>query len=142
MTALATLVEVVEQAARVTATAALDGTTTGTVAAFVETWRRVLRGVVDADPALRRTWHLVDLVATNLRGMAVDGLLSGRGYDRLDHLDYREWLARHGAAPETLDSPIVQMPNAGRGKALDTRVARLATEQEVPAPTKVPRLTE
>lgn len=108
MTALATLVEVVEQAAQVTTTAGLDGTTSGTVAAFVETWRRVLRGVVDADPALRRTWHLVDLVATNLRGMAVDGLLSGRGYDRLDHLDYREWLARHGAAPETLDSPIVR----------------------------------
>ena len=37
--------------------------------------------------------------------MAVDGLLSGQDWDRIDHLDYREWLARHGAAPETLDSP-------------------------------------
>jgi len=108
LTALAALVEVVEQAARVTTTAGLDATTTGRVAALVETWRRVLHGVVYADPALRRTWHLVDLVSTNLRGMAVDGLLSGRGYDRIDHLDYREWLARHGAAPETLDSPIVR----------------------------------
>ena len=72
------------------------------------TWRDDLRIAVMPDPAARRTWQLVDLVATNLQGMVVDGLLSGTGFDRIDHLDYREWLATHGAAAETLDSPIVR----------------------------------
>ena len=40
--------------------------------------------------------------------MAADGLLSGTGYERIDHLDYRDWLTRHGAARETIDSPIVR----------------------------------
>jgi hypothetical protein len=57
---------------------------------------------------MRRAWQLVDLVVTSLQGMADDGLLAGRGFERIDHLDYRDWLARHGAAPDTLDSPIVR----------------------------------
>jgi uncharacterized protein with NAD-binding domain and iron-sulfur cluster len=40
--------------------------------------------------------------------MVVDGLLSADSFDAINHLDYGEWLARHGAAPETLDSPIVR----------------------------------
>jgi hypothetical protein len=40
--------------------------------------------------------------------MLADGLLSGSGYERIDHLDYREWLAAHGAAAETLDCAIVR----------------------------------
>jgi len=60
-------------------------------------------------PAGRRTWQLVDLVVANLRGMLVEGLIEDPDrYTVIDHLDYREWLARHGAAPETLDSPIVR----------------------------------
>lgn len=108
LTAVAALVEVVDQAARTAPPVGLDGGTTRQLAELVALWRRVLRGIVDTDPALRRTWELVDLVATNLRGMALDGLLSGEGYERIDHLDYREWLGRHGASPATLDSPIVR----------------------------------
>ena len=64
---------------------------------------------VDEDAAARRTWQLVDLVVTNLRGMLVDGLLAGpERYASIDHLDYRDWLRRHGAADETLDAPIVR----------------------------------
>ena len=43
-----------------------------------------------------------------LRGMLADGLLSGRDWADIDHLDYREWLSRHGAARETLDSALVR----------------------------------
>ena len=40
--------------------------------------------------------------------MVVDGLLSGQDWEAIDHLDFREWIAMHGAAPETLESPIVR----------------------------------
>lgn len=108
LTAIAGLVEVVEQAARLAARPRLEGPAADALARFLEGWRGVAGAVVGSDPGLRRTWHLVDLVATNLRGMAVDGLLSGRGYDAIDHLDYREWLRHHGAAEDTVDSPIVR----------------------------------
>jgi uncharacterized protein with NAD-binding domain and iron-sulfur cluster len=40
--------------------------------------------------------------------MVVDGLVAGpRRYPEIDHLDFRQWLAAHGAAAETLRSPIV-----------------------------------
>jgi uncharacterized protein with NAD-binding domain and iron-sulfur cluster len=78
------------------------------VAAAARATRGGIRAALSGDPATRRTWHLVDLVASTLQGMAVDGLLSGRGFERIDHLDFRAWLALHGAAPETLDSPIVR----------------------------------
>jgi len=78
------------------------------VAAVLGAWRDGVRAAVLADPSARRTWQLVDLAVTNVVGLAADGLLSGTGYERIDHLDYRQWLARHGAAPETLDSPIVR----------------------------------
>jgi hypothetical protein len=70
--------------------------------------RNGLHAAVTAEPAMRRTWQLIDLVVTSLQGMAADGLLSGEGWERIDHLAYRDWLARHGAARETLDSPIVR----------------------------------
>jgi hypothetical protein len=71
-------------------------------------WRDGIRTVVTSDDAARRTWTLVDLVVTNLLGMLADGLLSGRDWADVDHLDYREWLSRHGAAAETLESAIVR----------------------------------
>src|SRR5690606_36104207 len=49
-----------------------------------------------------------DLVSSTLVGMLAEGLLTESDFGRIDHLDFREWLARHGAAPTTLDSPIVR----------------------------------
>ena len=108
LTALATLLEATERAARIAADATLASSTVQALAAVLGGWRDGIRAAVMADPAARRTWQLVDLVVTNLVGMSADGLLSGSGYERIDHLDYREWLAMHGAARETLDSPIVR----------------------------------
>ncbi|HEX9762665.1 MAG TPA: NAD(P)-binding protein, partial [Acidimicrobiia bacterium] len=106
--ALATLLEATERAARIAADATFALPTVNALADVLGSWRDGIRAVVIADPAARRTWQLVDLVVANLVGMSVDGLLSGSGYERIDHLDYREWLGIHGAARETLDSPIVR----------------------------------
>ena len=46
---------------------------------------------------------------TCARGAAKDGLLDDpNGFAAIDHLDFRDWLASHGASPETLDSPLVR----------------------------------
>ena len=112
LTAMAAALELLERAARLaddagSATPILDAAL-GPMTRLVTAWRDGLRATTLADPAARRTWLLVDLVASTLVGMAADGLLTGRGYERIDHLDFREWLARHGAAPETVGSPIVR----------------------------------
>jgi uncharacterized protein with NAD-binding domain and iron-sulfur cluster len=108
LTAFAGLLAVLERAARVAGDVTLQTSVVEPMATVLAAWRDGVRAGVLADPAARRTWQLVDLAVTNLLGMLVDGLLTGRSYDRIDHLDYREWLARHGAATETLDSPIVR----------------------------------
>jgi uncharacterized protein with NAD-binding domain and iron-sulfur cluster len=111
MTAMAGVLEVLQRLSRLADDASLQVPAVEALAApltrLVAAWRDGLRASMLADPAGRRTWLLVDLAATNVLGMAADGLLTGRGYDRIDHLDYREWLARHGAGAETLASPIV-----------------------------------
>lgn len=108
LTALSSLMEAIERAARMTAEVSLATPTLTSLAGLLGAWRDGIRTAVMADPGARRTWQLVDLVVTNLQGMAIDGLLSGPGYERIDHLDYRDWLSRHGAAPETVESPIVR----------------------------------
>jgi uncharacterized protein with NAD-binding domain and iron-sulfur cluster len=61
------------------------------------------------DEVARRLWQVAGLVLTCARGAVSDGLLSGSaGFAAIDHLDFREWLAGHGASPETLDSPLVR----------------------------------
>lgn len=61
------------------------------------------------DEAARRLWQVAGLVLACARGAASDGLLGGpAGFATIDHLDFREWLAGHGASPETLGSPVVR----------------------------------
>jgi uncharacterized protein with NAD-binding domain and iron-sulfur cluster len=61
------------------------------------------------DAATRRVWHVVDLVSATLRGVAADGLLTDpQGFAAIDDWDYRDWIAHHGAGPDTLDSPLVR----------------------------------
>jgi uncharacterized protein with NAD-binding domain and iron-sulfur cluster len=103
-TALAALLEGAERASRLAA----GGPLAGPMAAALRSSRDGIRAALSADPAARRTWQLVDLVMSSLAGMAADGLLSAGGYAAIDHLDFREWLAMHGAARDTLDSPIVR----------------------------------
>ncbi len=108
---LTTLALALETARAGTGATALFGSPgfTETVDTTLTGLRDGLRRAIDADPAARRTWHLVDLVVTNLRGMVVDGLLlDGGTYRAIDHLDYADWLRRHGADAATVRSPIVR----------------------------------
>ena len=57
----------------------------------------------------RRAAEVADLVITCLEGAVRDGLLlDPAGFASIDDLDFREWLAGHGARPETVDSPLVR----------------------------------
>lgn len=106
LVALAAALEMLERT-----TSAVDGVTNDLLDPLVDVlaaWRDGLRASVLSDPQARRTWQLVDLAATNVLGMVTDGLLTPSAYATIDHLDYREWLAKHGAARETLDSAIVR----------------------------------
>jgi uncharacterized protein with NAD-binding domain and iron-sulfur cluster len=76
--------------------------------------RLALGAIVDAlVPAVqqqdgpRRLWHLLDLIVAQTRGLIVDDLLTN-GFHSIDHLEYREWLASHGATPETCRGALVR----------------------------------
>ena len=59
-------------------------------------------------PDGRRLLAAVDLLLGCVRGIVTDRLLdTDRGFAAVDHLDFREWLARHGTEPATLRSGIV-----------------------------------
>jgi uncharacterized protein with NAD-binding domain and iron-sulfur cluster len=107
-TALATILAAFERASRITSEQVLSTPAATALVSALEAWKDGIRSAVMVDASARRTWQLVDLVLTNLQGMAVDGLLSGGSFPKIDDLDYREWLRRHGAAPETVDSAIVR----------------------------------
>jgi uncharacterized protein with NAD-binding domain and iron-sulfur cluster len=105
---LATLLEGADRLSRAAVAGVPTVPVARTMATILPAWRDSIRASVSAAPAMRRIWQVVDLVVSTLQGLAADGLLAGTGFDRIDHLDYRSWLARHGAAPDTLDSPIVR----------------------------------
>jgi len=64
---------------------------------------------VRRDIDARRATEVADLVITALQGTIRDGLLTDpAGFAAIDHLDFRAWLAGHGARPETLASPLIR----------------------------------
>jgi uncharacterized protein with NAD-binding domain and iron-sulfur cluster len=76
---------------------------------FLERTREELVARVRRDSDARRSWQLADMVIACLRGSLLDGLAGGvNALASIDDLDFREWLARHGASPETLESPLVR----------------------------------
>jgi uncharacterized protein with NAD-binding domain and iron-sulfur cluster len=108
LSSLAAMAVTAERLAAGLGTTDLDPALVGPMTRLVAAARDELRATVRDSPGAWRTWELVDLVSTTLLGMATDGLLTGQDLDRIDHLDLREWLARHGASPTTLDSPVVR----------------------------------
>ena len=69
--------------------------------------RAGLRAVAGNGEAAQRSSEFTELMLTMLRGAVADRL-TVRGYNAIDHLDLREWLARHGASRRALDSPLVR----------------------------------
>jgi uncharacterized protein with NAD-binding domain and iron-sulfur cluster len=65
-----------------------------------------LRPLIDTDREVRHLWVLLDLVVSNLRGILADHLIF-ESFNTINHYDYREWLAQHGADQVTIDSPPV-----------------------------------
>ena len=60
------------------------------------------------DDHARRTWLLIDLMATNVKGMIRgEGVFPPFPFENIDHLDYKEWLRQHGAHPKTVESAPV-----------------------------------
>jgi uncharacterized protein with NAD-binding domain and iron-sulfur cluster len=71
--------------------------------------RAAVQPLIDREPGVRRIWEIVDVALGNARGMVADGLLDDpRGFDSINHLDYRDWLRRHGVAEGSLHSPVVR----------------------------------
>ena len=61
------------------------------------------------DAEVSRIWEIVDVVLAIIRGILRDGLvLSRKGFDAIDDMDWREWLEKHGAAPRTLESAFIR----------------------------------
>lgn len=65
--------------------------------------------LIASDTEMRRVWEIVDTLLAIARGILREGILfSPRGFDALDQYDWREWLAKHGAAQATIDSAFIR----------------------------------
>ena len=109
LTAVAAALELVETAGEAVGAVASRSRLAASLERGLDELRGPLRRAVEVRPDTRRTWQLVDLVFTNLRGIIADGLLTRpEGVAAINHLDYRDWLRRHGADAATVDQAIVR----------------------------------
>ncbi len=75
----------------------------------VQRIREDLLQTLDQAADSRRSRQLADLLLTCIQGALRDGLVGpAPDFASIDELDFREWLARHGAQPETLESPLIR----------------------------------
>jgi len=58
-----------------------------------------------ADPEVRYRWYMVDVALASVRGVIRDRVaLDPRGFDAINHHDFRDWLRLHGASELALNS--------------------------------------
>jgi len=69
-------------------------------------WQRV-EDKIEKDEEARRLWITVNLILSNVRGIIRDEIAI-KGFESIDDLDYREWIAKHGASEITVNSGLVQ----------------------------------
>ncbi len=68
-----------------------------------------LSEAVSAQAPLKRGWQHTSLLIALVRGLVVDGVLTNaEQLARLDCEDFRDWIRRHGAAPEAINSAFLQ----------------------------------
>jgi uncharacterized protein with NAD-binding domain and iron-sulfur cluster len=76
---------------------------------FRHGYRTVKKIGIEQSDVQRRRWILIDLATTLLRGVLEDVLLQGKdSLAEIDDEDFRAWLARHGAEPESIASAPVR----------------------------------
>ncbi|HWC65853.1 MAG TPA: hypothetical protein VG777_07205, partial [Thermoanaerobaculia bacterium] len=94
--------------------------------AEAETRLNERRAAAPQDDGLRRLALIFNIAHATIRGLIVDGVLFF-GFDVIDGIEWRDWMAKHGATPETLDSALVQgiydyVFGFFKGRAADPRI--------------------
>jgi len=90
----------------------LNAQTVDTVLQFADAiaaqTRKLLGSVASTDDDVRRKTEIIDLVITIVVGLYRDKVLfDDRGLDAINDIDYRDWLRKHGATRESLQSPFL-----------------------------------
>ena len=80
---------------------------------FLERFRswllRRVEPLIESNTDGRRLFIVIDFALANILGILRDDLILC-GLDQVDHLDYRDWLRRHGALERpTLESPVIRV---------------------------------
>lgn len=57
---------------------------------------------------IRRAWYLIDIFVAVARGLVDDEVIVDDDLQRIDHEDFRAWLRRHGASPDSIDCALVR----------------------------------
>jgi uncharacterized protein with NAD-binding domain and iron-sulfur cluster len=79
------------------------------LSAAVNRLNDAFRRITRYDPQSRRLSYLADLVLTTARGILADRLLTDPdAFAAINEIEYRDWMRKHGASEETLDSPLVR----------------------------------
>jgi uncharacterized protein with NAD-binding domain and iron-sulfur cluster len=69
--------------------------------------RPVLRAASNISNDARRLFIVVDLSMAVIRGLVNDQILT-KGFDSIDDIEYRDWLAKWGAEPDSVNSALVR----------------------------------
>jgi uncharacterized protein with NAD-binding domain and iron-sulfur cluster len=108
-TLIAGAMQVVSMVGQAQKTAAVDYRWLASLGSTLDSLHSAFRDLALPDDRARRLWSLIDLVMTTTRGIIADGLLiDPRGFAAINDQDYRDWIRRHGASPETVDSALVR----------------------------------
>ena len=83
------------------------------LSALLSSLSAVLRAQIHAlaasDQEVRRVWEIADVVLAIVRGILRDGLIfNPAGFDAIDHMDWRDWLRKHGASEKSLDAAFIR----------------------------------
>ncbi|MDA0179510.1 FAD-dependent oxidoreductase [Solirubrobacter phytolaccae] len=107
---IATLIGAVQSLRLLRAGVPADSALGARLLEFLDRTRVELLDRIRRDDDARRTWQLADLLLACLSGIVSGGLLGNpAAFAAIDRWDFRDWLARHGADRETLDSPLVRV---------------------------------
>jgi len=86
-----------------------DAVDYGAIAWLVDRFDKFLWSRPTPSHELRRLKYMIDFALALVRGLIVDELiLEPRDWFKIDDLDLRQWLKKHGAEEETLRAPIVK----------------------------------